>query len=185
MRRVERKIRHIYEAGIDNMIALITTRVDGRNYAMTSSTVAEVSHEPPILTVSICPQRYTHSRVIKRGAFAVNLLSTRQKRLAKLCGSCSGQNVDKFEKFKIPYKLSEQGLPFIQGCLANIGCQLVATHPYGDHTICVGEMLEAEVYEERTQRHLLLSDMTKFPTGIYILARKIPLLHWMKRLIKK
>lgn len=185
MKKVEKKIRHIYEAGIENMVVLVTTRVDGKNYAMTCSTAAEVSHEPPMLVVSICPERHTHDQVMQRQAFVVNILSVKQKSLAKACGSCSGRDTDKLEKFKIPYKLSKEGLPFIQGCLANIGCRLVASYRHGDHTVCIGEMVEADVYAERTQRHLLLNDMTRLPTPIYALARKIPFLHWIKRRIQK
>lgn len=166
------------------MVVLVTTRAEGKNFVMTSSTSAEVSHEPPILVTSICPERHTHDKIIKRGSFAINLLSIKQKALAMACGSCSGRNVNKFEKFKIPFKLSEGDLPFIQGCLANIGCQLIATYRHGDHTIFVGKMFEADVYGERTVRHLLFSDITtRLPGGIGNFVKKFPIFHLMKRLI--
>ena len=185
MRKIDKPIKHIYECGIDNMITLITTRVDNKNFVMTSSTVAEVSLSPPILLVSISPERYTHDKIIKREAFAVNVLSIKQKTLAKICGSCSGRDVNKFKKYKIPYHISKGGLPFIEGCFANIGCKLIATHRYGDHTIFVGEMFEAEVYGERTTRHLLLSDMKHpLPTWLYNFLRKFPILHKLKRTLK-
>lgn len=186
MKKVDKKIKCIYEAGLENMVVLVTTRLNGKNYVMTSGTVAEVSHEPPMLAVSICPERHTHDRIIERGAFAINLLSLKQKNLARKCGSCSGKKVDKFEKFQISYRLSEGDLPFIQGCFANIGCKLVAAHRHGDHTIFVGEMLEAEVYGERSQRHLLLSDMTRrFPAPVYAFMSKIPIFHLIKRILTK
>ncbi|NWF52992.1 MAG: flavin reductase, partial [Nitrospirae bacterium] len=62
MKKVEKKIKFIYQAGLENMVVLVTTRFDGNNYVMTSSTVEEVSHEPPMISVSICPERYTHNR---------------------------------------------------------------------------------------------------------------------------
>ena len=101
MKKIKKKINYIYEAGLENMVALVTTSVNGKNYVMTSGTVAEVSHEPPMLLASICPERYTHDRIIERGAFCINILSIKQKNLAKLCGSSSGRDIDKFEKFKI------------------------------------------------------------------------------------
>ena len=186
MKKVTKEIRCVYEAGLENMVVLVSTRLDGKNYVMTSGTVAEVSHKPPMLCVSICPERHTHDVILKRGAFVINLLSVKQKPLARACGSCSGRKVDKFEKYKIPYTISKGDLPFIQGCLANIGCRLVGSHLYGDHTICVGEMFEAEVYGVRTSRHLLLSDMTgKIPKSAYLLAKRIPFLHNIKNLFGK
>lgn len=182
MKRIEKKISCIYEAGLENMVVLVSTRVDGKNYVMTCGTMAEVSHKPPLLSVSICPERYTHGRILEKRAFAVNFLSIKQKALAVGCGSCSGKDVDKFKKFNIKYTLGEEGLLFIDGCLANIGCRLIASHPHGDHTIFVGEMIEARVFGERTERHLLLSDIsTKWPRFITNTARRFRLIHWIKR----
>jgi flavin reductase (DIM6/NTAB) family NADH-FMN oxidoreductase RutF len=182
MKKVDKKITQIYEAGLENMVVLVSTRVNETNYVMTSGTMAEVSHEPPLLSVSICPARYTHDRILEKGSFAVNFLSIKQKALAIGCGSCSGRDVDKFKKYNIKYTLSNGDLPFIDGCLANIGCKLIASHPHGDHTIFVGEMIEARVFGERTKRHLLLSDIsTGCPRFITNIARKFTLLHWLKR----
>ena len=186
MKKVDKKITCIYEAGLENMVVLVSTRVNETNYVMTSGTMAEVSHQPPLLSVSICPARYTHDRILEKRAFAVNLLSIKQKALAMACGSCSGRDVDKFKKYNIHYTLSEDGFPFIHGCLANIGCRLIASHPHGDHTIFVGEMIEARVFGERTKRHLLLSDCSsRWPRWLINGARKFRLLHWAIRQFDK
>jgi flavin reductase (DIM6/NTAB) family NADH-FMN oxidoreductase RutF len=182
MRRIEKKIFHIYEAGLDNMVVLVSTRVNESNYVMSCGTMAEVSHTPPLLSISICPERYTHDHILEKGAFSVNLLSIKQKALAMICGSSSGRSVDKFTKYNIKYILSNEGLPFIDGCLANIGCKLIASHDHGDHTIFVGEMTEARVFGERTHRHLLLSDMsTRWPRFIKDIAQRFIFIHWLRR----
>lgn len=190
MKLVNKKIKHIYEAGIDNMVVLVSTRVNDKNYVMTSSTAAEVSHDPPILAVSICPERYTHGRIMERQAFAINVLSVKQKNLAKACGGCSGRDVDKFDKFQIKFKVSDGGLPFIENCLANIGCRLIATHPHGDHTIFVGEMFEARVYGQREVRHLLLSDVnTPIPPGmplcLYYFLKRFSIVYKIKNIFER
>jgi flavin reductase (DIM6/NTAB) family NADH-FMN oxidoreductase RutF len=107
MRQIDRKISCVYEAGLENMVVLVSTRVDGKNYVMTCGTMAEVSHEPPLLSISICPERYTHSRILEKGSFAVNFLSIKQKTLAKACGSCSGRDVDKFRNYNVKYILKQ------------------------------------------------------------------------------
>jgi flavin reductase (DIM6/NTAB) family NADH-FMN oxidoreductase RutF len=182
MKEMDKKIKCIYEAGVETMLVLVSTRVEEKNYVMTCGTMAEVSHEPPMLSVSICPQRHTHDRILERKRFAVNFLSIKQKALAKACGSCSGRDVDKFKDSKIQYTLSDEGLPFIDGCLANIACKVIASHPHGDHTIIVGEMIEARVYGERNQRHLLFGDMgSSIPRPIVNIARRLPFLHRLKK----
>lgn len=163
------------------MVVLVSTRVDETNYVMTCGTMAEVSHEPPLLSVSICPERYTHDRILERKAFSVNFLSIKQRALGIACGSSSGKKVDKFKNYNIKYTLSDSGLPFIDGCLANIGCKLIASHPHGDHTIFVGEMKEARVFGQRAARHLLLSDIsTRWPRFITNITRRFRLFHWLK-----
>jgi flavin reductase (DIM6/NTAB) family NADH-FMN oxidoreductase RutF len=185
MKKIQKKIDCIYEAGLEKMLVLVSTRVNETNYVMTCGTMAEVSHKPPLLSVSICPERHTHDRILEKGKFAVNFLSIKQKVLAIGCGSCSGSKVDKFEKYNIKYTLSKEGLPFIEGCLANIGCRVVASHPHGDHTIFVGEMTEARVFGERTQRHLLSSDLSRrLPRPIANFVRGFTLVHWIKRKLK-
>lgn len=168
-------IKHIYEAGIDNMVVLISTSLDGKNYVMTSGTVAEVSHTPPLLLVSICPQRYTHDIIRKSRVFAVNVLSKKQKMLAVNCGSRSGRDIDKFKEFNLKYSLGECKVPLINGCLANIECRVVAEYPHGDHTIFVGEMVDAAVVGNRKYLPLLISDVnTVGPRFLWKVVRKIP-----------
>ena len=186
MREIDKKICCVYEAGLEHMVVLVSTRVNKVNYVMTCGTMAEVSHEPPLLAISICPARHTHDRILERKGFTVNLLSIKQKALAKICGSCSGRDVDKFNNYNIKYTLSNEGLPFIDGCLANIGCKLIASHSHGDHTIFVGEMIEARMFGERNQRHLLFSDMgSTIPRSLVNIMRKIPVFHWLKNQIKR
>lgn len=190
MKLVDKKIKHIYEAGINNMVTLVSTRVNGRNFVMTSSTVTEVSHDPPILAVSICPERYTYGRILERGAFVVNILSIKQKSLAKACGTCSGRNISKFENFRINFTLNDDGLPFIENCLANIACKLIATHRYGDHSIFVGEMYEARVYGEREVRHLLLSDVKTWippgmPQALYYFIKRFSIVYKIRDLTRR
>ena len=113
MKLVSRQISHIYEAGIDNMVVLVSIRLHDTNYVMTSSSCAEVSHDPPLLLVSICPDRNTHDKILQRGAFVTNILHIKQKKLAQFCGSCSRRDVDKFKHLSIPYNESKSSLPFI------------------------------------------------------------------------
>lgn len=190
MKLVPGQISHIYEAGIDNMVVLVSTRFNDKNYVMTSSTCAEVSHDPPLLLVSICPDRNTHDKILQRRAFVINILSLKQKKLAQSCGSCSSRDVDKFNYLKIPFTTSYDNLPFIDGCLANLGCHLVSAEQFGDHTIFVGQMYVSRVYGNRHIRHLLLSDVKSpgpsfIPRNFYFFFKRLPLIHTLYSKFKK
>ena len=43
-----------------------------------------------------------------------------------------------------PYHLGQTGAPLIDGCISHVECRTWATYDGGDHTIFVGEVIEAE-----------------------------------------
>jgi len=59
-------------------------------------------------------------------------------------GSCSGREVDKFSKYGLtPAPAKHLKTPIIAECIAHIECKLSETLRIGDHTLFVGEVLEA------------------------------------------
>ena len=43
MKEIDKKIRCVYEAGVETMLVLVSTRVEEKNYVMTCGTMAVVS----------------------------------------------------------------------------------------------------------------------------------------------
>ena len=43
----------------------------------------------------------------------------------------------------IEYTMTERGSPMVAGAIAFLDCEVVGSHPYGDHTIFVGEVKDA------------------------------------------
>ena len=41
--------------------------------------------------------------------------------------------------------MTERGSPRVHGSIAFLDCEVVGSHPYGDHTIFVGEVRDAVV----------------------------------------
>ena len=41
--------------------------------------------------------------------------------------------------------MTERGSPKVIGSIAFLDCEVVGSHPYGDHTIFVGEVMDAVV----------------------------------------
>src|SRR5205085_11850113 len=76
--------------------------------------------------------------------FAVNILSAEQEALSRRFAE---QMTDRFEG--IGYARGTTGAALFLDALAHLECALVARHPGGDHTIFVGEVLDAGVREER------------------------------------
>ena len=57
-----------------------------------------VNTNPPMLSVSIRPERYSYGIIRETGEFVVNLTTKELVKATDYCGVTSGRNVDKFKK---------------------------------------------------------------------------------------
>lgn len=127
-------------------VTIVTAQWDGQCHGMTANSFTSVSLDPTLVLVCVNREARTHQFVADAGAFAVNILSEDQQRIAELF-SRRWDGTDRFAE--LDHRHGPTGSPIISGCLAHLDCRLVAAHPAGDHTIYVGEVVEAGLGEER------------------------------------
>lgn len=130
-------------------VYIVTTRCGDRVNGMTASWVSQVSLLPLLLLVSIAPTRYSHDLIKESGVFAINVLTTAQVDLGKRFGFASGRRVDKFAGLN--YLTAATGSPILPQAQAYFDLNLVETHPAGDHTLFVGEVVEAKILHPEEQ----------------------------------
>ncbi|HIE13173.1 MAG TPA: flavin reductase family protein [Desulfotomaculum sp.] len=127
-------------------VTLIGSFHDGRHNLMTASWVSQVSFSPPLVMVSIAPERYTHELIAATGEFVISILTAEQVEIARFCGSHSGRTTDKVKALGLKTAPGERGgVPVLTDCLANIECRVTTTYPAGDHTLFIGEVLGGSV----------------------------------------
>jgi flavin reductase (DIM6/NTAB) family NADH-FMN oxidoreductase RutF len=123
-------------------VTLIGAYHEGKHNVMTASWVSQVSFRPPLVMVSIAPERHTYGLIQKSGEFVVSILTADQAEVAQFCGSRSGRDVDKISALGLKTRSGQAvKVPVLEDCLANIECRVVATHPAGDHVLFVGEVV--------------------------------------------
>jgi flavin reductase (DIM6/NTAB) family NADH-FMN oxidoreductase RutF len=132
-------------------VYVVTTRCGDRVNGMTASWVSQVSLSPLLLMVSIAPTRYTHDLIKESGVFAINVLTSTQVDLGKRFGFTSGRQVNKFTG--LDYITAVTGSPILPQAQAYFDLNLVDTYSTGDHTLFVGEVVEAKILhpEENSQ----------------------------------
>lgn len=118
-------------------VTVITTALGEEKRGMTANAVSSVSLDPPLVLVCIDKTARTHDMVLKRGAFAINILSQEQESLSRLFASKEMDEARRLET--VQHRISEMGLPLLEGCLAYLECELYLTFEAGDHTIFVGK----------------------------------------------
>lgn len=136
-------------AALVHGVYVITTRTKDTINGMTASWVSQVSLNPLLLMVSIAPPRYTHDLIMESRIFAVNVLTQEQVDLGKRFGYKSGRKVDKFAGLE--YITAKTGAPILPQAYAYFDLKLVDTFPAGDHTLFVGEVLDAKILHPEAQ----------------------------------
>ncbi len=127
-------------------VYVISTVADGRVNAMTAAWAARVSFVPPLVVVAVGHARHTHGMITKSGVFCVNVLGPENIELGRHFGLKTGRKFDKFEG--IDYETRATGSPVIPGCVAWLDCRVHSTHEAGDHTLFIGETIDAGVMND-------------------------------------
>jgi flavin reductase (DIM6/NTAB) family NADH-FMN oxidoreductase RutF len=130
-------------AALVHGVYVVTTRVGDKINGMTAAWVSQVSLKPLLVMVSIAPPRYTHTLIKESGVFAINVLASDQVELAKRFGYKSGRKVDKCAG--LDWLTAASGVPVLPQAHAYLDLKLVHTYAAGDHTLFVGEVMEAKI----------------------------------------
>lgn len=122
-------------------VTVITTKLEGEMHGMTANAVTSLSLDPMMLLVCVAKDADTHDILSQAGVFAVNILADGQ---AELSDRFAKKEFDgAHEMDDVPVQFAKSGAPIIEGALAYIDCKTVREHHGGDHTIFIGEVLDA------------------------------------------
>jgi flavin reductase (DIM6/NTAB) family NADH-FMN oxidoreductase RutF len=126
---------------------VITVAHDGEEHGMTANWVTQAAFEPPMVAVAIENASKTIGMIRDAHHFAVNLLSQGQRDLAGKLGRSSTQAPQKLKGVKTKPAPGAR-TPVLAEGLGWVECRLVATLPAGDHTLMLGEVIEAGTERE-------------------------------------
>jgi flavin reductase (DIM6/NTAB) family NADH-FMN oxidoreductase RutF len=122
-------------------ITVVTTRgEDGRPMGLTVNAFSAVSLDPPLVLVCIDNRSDTHDGFEASCVFGISVLGEEQEHFSRRFAQ---PGREKFEAKDL--HLGETGVALVPGALAHIECRVAATHPGGDHTIYVGEVVRLEM----------------------------------------
>ena len=122
----------------------LTVRHGGEEHAMTTVWVSQSSFDPPMVVVSVENTSRTIGLIRDTHHFAVNVLHDGQRDLAEKLGRASAAAPQKLKGIKTK-PAPTSGAPVLADVLGWLECRAVATLPSGDHTLVLGEVIEAGV----------------------------------------
>ncbi len=126
---------------------VITVMSEGEDHGMTANWVMQAAFTPPMVAVAIENESKSLPMIRDARAFAINVLAAGQRELAARLGK-SSRNVPHKLKGVATRPAPSTGAPILADGLGWVECRLVATMPSGDHTLVLGEVVEAGVEHE-------------------------------------
>ena len=122
-------------------VTVMTTDVAGRPHAMTASSVASVSVDPPLVLVCVDRDATMADEVVEAGAFALSFLAADQAELSLAFADPSRPNGP--EQFDgIETHRARTGAPILAGAAGWVDATVWRIHDGGDHLIVVGEVTD-------------------------------------------
>ena len=124
-------------------VTVVTTVVDGGWHGMTASSFSSVSLDPPLVSVCLAKAVWTHGLV--GGQRRLRGEHPRQgpgRRSGMLFAGQRPEVADRFEG--LAARAAVTGAPVLTEALGWLDCRVVQAYDGGDHTIFVGEVVDAD-----------------------------------------
>ena len=121
---------------------------DGNYNIITVAWTATVCTNPPMLSISVRPERYSYHMIKETCEFVVNLTTESLAYATDYCGVRSGKDVDKFKEMKLTPEVAKKvKAPLIKESPVNIECKVREVLELGSHHMFLAEVVAVHVDE--------------------------------------
>jgi flavin reductase (DIM6/NTAB) family NADH-FMN oxidoreductase RutF len=147
------KAYRLLEAG---PVVMVTTAHEGRPNIMTMGFHMVIQHAPPLIGCVIGPWDHSYKALRATGECVIAVPTVDLARKVVDIGNCSGDDVDKFKKFKLtPLPGHDVKAPLIKECLANIECKVADTSLVSKYSLFILEAVRIWIDPERKERRTI------------------------------
>ena len=131
-----------------------------------------VCSDPPMIGISIRPERYSYELIKKCGEFTVNMPTVSQAKFVDYCGVVSGRNCNKIEYCNFtPVSGNSVQAPVIAECPLTLECKLSQTVELGSHTLFIGLItavqLDSSLIDEKGRMDIGKANLLSYAHGHY------------------
>ena len=149
----------------------------GKQNLFTVAWTGTVCSDPPMVSISVRPERYSYHMIEETGEFVINLTTEQLAYATDYCGVKSGRDVDKWQEMKLTrMKGDHVRAAMIQESPVNLECRVTQKIPLGTHHMFLAEVLAVHVDEkyldEKGRFHLNASKPLVYSHGRYLTVGK-------------
>ncbi|MCI6858975.1 MAG: flavin reductase family protein [Eubacterium sp.] len=145
---------------------------EGRDNMITVAWTGTVCTNPPMLYISVRPERFSYSALHETGEFVVNLTTKNMVKATDFCGVRSGRDLDKFKETGLKKgEARKVNVAVIEDSPVNIECRVREEIPLGSHHMFLADVVAVTVddayMDERGTFHLEQADPIVYSHGTY------------------
>lgn len=125
------------------ILTAVTVPGPDGGHGFTANWIAQAAFEPPMVSITVENDSKAIGLLRQARVFAVNIFASGQRELAGQLGRRSKTNPDKFRG--VATEPGVTGCPLLLDALGYVECRVTGELPAGDHTLFLGEIVEAGV----------------------------------------
>ena len=162
-------------------VVMVTSRgKDGKDNVFTVGWVGTVCTKPPMLSISVRPERLSHKYISETMEFTVNMPTSKLTKAVDYVGVRSGKTVDKIKEMNFTLKEGTNvSSPYIDECPVCIECKVKTVLQLGTHDCFIAEVVGSHVnknlFDEKGKIHLEKADLISYCHGEYFKMDTNPL----------
>lgn len=149
----------------------------GNSNLLTIAWTGTICSDPPMVSISVRPERYSYHMIEETGEFVINLTTEKLAYATDYCGVKSGKDVDKWKEMKLHKIPGEKvSVPMVEESPVNLECRVVEKKELGSHHMFLAEVVAVHVdesYMDETGRfHLNDAKPLVYSHGRYLSTGK-------------
>lgn len=154
-------------------VVLITSKnKEGKENVFTVGWIGTVCTKPPMLSISIRPERLSYEYIKETMEFTVNLPSINMTKAVDYCGVRAGRKFDKIKEMNFTMREgSNVNVSYIDECPVSIECKVKSIIPLGTHDLfiadVVGSHIDKDLIDEKGKIHFEEADLITYCHGEY------------------
>ena len=158
-------------------VMVSVTDKEGKSNIITVAWAGTVCTNPPMVSISVRPSRYSYQILEETGEFVINLTNESLVKACDYCGVVSGRDVDKFAKTGLtPIPMEHVHAMGIDESPVNMECKITEKRELGSHTMFIAEVVGVTVddqnMDETGKFHINESGLVMYSHGEYFALGK-------------
>lgn len=132
-----------------------------------------VNSDPPMVSISLRKERFSHGMISRSGEFVVNLVDEKLARATDFCGVRSGRDLDKAKELGLAL-LPAEGMKTacrVDGAPVSLSCRVKQVLPLGSHDMFLAEVaavaVRKDLLDEKGALHLEKAGLVAYSHGLY------------------